>query len=180
MHPQRAFLLLLKGQKQTGGQTPPFQGNSYTPLSFGLFLLPFSKKFGYHHFGAVAWIQRPKIFVLKRHFVTFNGQTETDSHTFYSFCHNIPFGTFIHETNNQFVCECVNPYSTNGIVYLVYSLRKHYPSTKTLNCSSTYTKYITQRHGLMCLLDLLAIIMYFTGNDLNVLSCLQQSQNSLK
>lgn len=52
------------------------------PSGFGLFLLPFSKEFGHHQFGAVTWVERPKIFGFERHFVTFNGQTETENHEF--------------------------------------------------------------------------------------------------
>lgn len=48
------------------------------PLGFGLLLLPLFEEFGHHHFGAVALVQRPKVFSLQRHFVAFNGQTERD------------------------------------------------------------------------------------------------------
>lgn len=46
------------------------------PLGSGLLLLPLFEELGHHRFGAVALVQRPKVFGLQWHFVAFNGQTE--------------------------------------------------------------------------------------------------------
>ncbi len=57
---------------------PPTSSFTNLPSGFGLLFLPLFEEFGHHRFGAVALVQRPKVFGLQGHFVAFNGHTERE------------------------------------------------------------------------------------------------------